>query len=68
MIEFQQQEKINLLSTNLFIVSWRGKCMSGQFRANVCHKDIRLNMITCSSNIEGFLKDFEANPSDVCEI
>ena len=27
-----------------------------QFRANVCHKDIRSSMITCSSNIEGFLK------------
>jgi hypothetical protein len=22
----------------------------------VCHKDIRSNVITCSSNIEGFLK------------
>ena len=27
-----------------------------QLRANVCHKDICLNVITCSSNIEGFLK------------
>ncbi len=27
-----------------------------QFRATLCHKDISSNVITCSSNIESFLK------------
>ncbi len=32
-----------------------------QFRANECHKDIRSNVIMCSSsNIEGFLKTLNA--------
>ena len=55
MIEFPNSKQKSIYLALIYSLSLGGGSAC-QFRANVCHKDIRSNMIKCSSNFEGFLK------------